>query len=191
MPAAAGRDLADVARELNLSIDEAIERLHPAGANLFHHGRIRCPAHPRLARRDDRVRQHSGGHAPTSPRLGRVPASLGRYSRDLGLFSLEEAVRRMTSLPAERFGLADRGTLKLGAYADVVVFDPITVADRATYEEPEQPAAGIALVLVNGRAVWSGGEHTRALARVERCDVQEMEDCDESVTPGRAGHAPF
>jgi N-acyl-D-amino-acid deacylase len=105
------------------------------------------------------------------PRLwGAFPRVLGYYSRELGLFSLEEAVRRMTGLSAYRFGLAGRGILVPGAYADVTVFDPETVADRATFERPTTPAAGIEHVFVNGRPVWTDGKPTgerpgRALRR--------------------------
>ena len=77
--------------------------------------------------------------------------------------SLEAAVRMMTSTTAERFGLTDRGVLRPGAWADVVVFDPATVADRATFSEPHQYPAGIPHVLVNGRIVVDGGEHTGVL----------------------------
>jgi N-acyl-D-amino-acid deacylase len=105
------------------------------------------------------------------PRLwGASPRVLGYYCRELGLFSLEEAVRRMTGLSAWRFGLAGRGILAAGVCADVTVFDPETVADRATFETPTVPAAGIEQVFVNGRPVWSEGKPTgerpgRALRR--------------------------
>ena len=105
------------------------------------------------------------------PRLwGTFPRVLGHYCRELGLFSLEEAVRRMTGLPAERFGLRDRGLIRPGAYADLVIFDPDTVIDRATFESPIQASAGITLVMVNGRPVWRDGAETgnrsgRALRR--------------------------
>ena len=105
------------------------------------------------------------------PRLwGAFPRVLGHYSRELGLFSLEEAVRRMTGLSATRFGLRGRGVLAAGAYADITVFDAGTVADRATFEAPTTPAAGIEHVFVNGRPVWSEGKPTgerpgRALRR--------------------------
>ena len=105
------------------------------------------------------------------PRLwGTFPRVLGHYVRDVKLFPLEEAVRRMTALPAAQFGLTDRGVLRPGGYADLVLFDPKTISDRATFEQPTLPAAGIALVMVNGRAVWRGGETTgerpgRALRR--------------------------
>jgi N-acyl-D-aspartate/D-glutamate deacylase len=97
------------------------------------------------------------------PRLwGTFPRVLGHYAREVGLFSLEEAVRRMTSLPAAQFGLVDRGSLRPGAYADLVLFDPTTIADRATFEFPTRPAAGIEMVMVNGRVVWQGGAATGA-----------------------------
>jgi N-acyl-D-amino-acid deacylase len=87
---------------------------------------------------------------------------LGHYCREVGLFPLEEAIRRMTGLPAERFGLTNRGCIKPGAYADLCVFDPDRVIDRATFEHPTVPAAGIAHVLVNGIPVWQDGAHTDA-----------------------------
>jgi N-acyl-D-amino-acid deacylase len=97
------------------------------------------------------------------PRLwGTFPRVLGRYCRDENLFALEEAVRRMTGLPAQRFGLANRGLLAVGAYADIVLFDPATVIDRATFEAPTTPAAGIDLVMVNGQVVWRDGASTGA-----------------------------
>jgi N-acyl-D-amino-acid deacylase len=88
---------------------------------------------------------------------------LGRYVRELGVLTWEEAVHKMTGLPAARLGLAGRGRIAPGAYADVVVFDPATVRDCATFQEPHQYAAGIEHVLVNGVAVVSHGEHTGAL----------------------------
>lgn len=78
------------------------------------------------------------------------------------LVTLEEAIRKMTSLPAGQFGFHDRGRLTEGMAADLVVFDPATVADRATYESPHQYPAGIGDVLVNGVAVIENGVHTKA-----------------------------
>ena len=95
------------------------------------------------------------------PRLwGTFPRVLGHYSRDVGLFSLEEAVRRMTAVPARVFGLTDRGTVREGAYADLVVFDPGVVIDSADFESPMQQAAGIHEVIVNGDPVWRGNAST-------------------------------
>jgi N-acyl-D-aspartate/D-glutamate deacylase len=95
--------------------------------------------------------------------FGTFPRVLCRYARELGVFPLEEAVRRMTSLPAERAGLAERGRLAAGLFADVAVFDPETVCDRATYEAPKRLPVGIEDVIVNGVPVLRNGEPTGAL----------------------------
>ncbi|MGH2781855.1 MAG: N-acyl-D-amino-acid deacylase family protein [Thermoleophilaceae bacterium] len=94
---------------------------------------------------------------------GTFPRVLCRYAREQAVFPLEEAVRRMTSLPAERVSLTGRGVLEAGAYADVTVFDPGTVCDRATFEEPKRLAVGIRLVIVNGVTVVRDGVPTGAL----------------------------
>jgi N-acyl-D-amino-acid deacylase len=88
---------------------------------------------------------------------------LGRYSRDEGLIPLEEAIRKMTSLPAGNIGIRDRGQLAAGYYADIVVFDPATVRDNATFPKPHQYASGIEQVFVNGGHVLKDGQHTGAL----------------------------
>ncbi len=99
----------------------------------------------------------------THPRAyGNFARLLGRYVREEGLLTLEEAVRRLSSMPAENLGLDRRGRLVAGHFADVVVFDPATVADRATYENPHQYAVGVRHVLVNGVVVLRDGEHTGA-----------------------------
>ncbi|HSD29582.1 MAG TPA: amidohydrolase family protein, partial [Vicinamibacteria bacterium] len=100
----------------------------------------------------------------THPRAyGNFARLLGRYVRDEKLVPLEEAVRRLTSFPAETLGLDRRGRLAAGYFADVVAFDPATIADRATYEKPHQYAVGVRHVLVNGVPVLRDGEHTGAL----------------------------
>jgi dihydroorotase/N-acyl-D-amino-acid deacylase len=88
---------------------------------------------------------------------------LAEYVRDRHVFSLEEAVRKMTSLPADRLGLPDRGILRQGMKADVVVFDPATVQDMASYDNPAQYSKGIAWVLVNGTPVVANSKPTEAL----------------------------
>jgi N-acyl-D-amino-acid deacylase len=99
----------------------------------------------------------------THPRAyGSFARVLGRYVRDARVIPLAEAVRRMTSLPAETLRLRDRGRLAEGSFADIVVFDPATIADRATYEQPHRYAVGVRDVLVNGVPVILGGEHTGA-----------------------------
>jgi N-acyl-D-aspartate/D-glutamate deacylase len=95
--------------------------------------------------------------------FGTFPRILCRYARELGVFPLEEAVRRMTSLPAERAGLTERGRLAAGVFADVAVFDPDSVCDRATYEAPKRLPVGIEHVIVNGVPVLRDGEPTGAL----------------------------
>jgi dihydroorotase/N-acyl-D-amino-acid deacylase len=85
---------------------------------------------------------------------------LGRYARDLGLLTLEDAIWRMTGLPARKFGLQERGALRDGAFADLVLFDPGQIVDVGTYENPNVPPAGIADVFVNGECVVRDGRHT-------------------------------
>lgn len=97
------------------------------------------------------------------PRLfGTFPRVLGHYVRDRRVLTLEEAVQRMTSLPAERFGLADRGELAVGRFADLVLFDPETVVDEATFDDPKQEPTGIDAVIVNGAVTYRSGTHTGA-----------------------------
>lgn len=89
------------------------------------------------------------------PRLwGTFPRVLGHYARDQGLFSLEEAVHRMTGLSARQFNLHGRGKIAAGHVADLVVFDPDTIIDRSTFAEPTVPADGIDLVIVNGTITY-------------------------------------
>jgi N-acyl-D-amino-acid deacylase len=94
---------------------------------------------------------------------GNFARVLGKYVRDEGALSLAEAVRRMTSLPAFNTGIRGRGHLAEGYYADVVVFDPATIGDEATFSEPHQYATGMLHVFVNGEQVLADGEHTGAL----------------------------
>ena len=159
-PELAGRDLSEIEPLWNCSTSVAIERLTPGGANYFlqDEGDMRrILAYPHTMIGSDALHFDKVPH----PRLwGTFLRVLGHYARDLGLMTIEEAVRRMTSLPAGQFGFADRGVLRPGAYADVVVFDTDTVIDHATYEEPDQRAEGIELVMVNGRPVWRAGEPT-------------------------------
>ncbi|HSE32366.1 MAG TPA: D-aminoacylase [Pyrinomonadaceae bacterium] len=93
---------------------------------------------------------------------GNFARLLGKYVRDEKVISLTEAVRRLTSLPASNLGLKDRGLLKSGMFADVVVFDPKTIGDRATFENPHQYSVGVRDVFVNGTQVLKDGEHTGA-----------------------------
>ena len=147
-------------RKLGCSMEDAISRLQPAGAVYF-----------RMEERDvSRILQFEETMVGSDglphdevphPRLwGTFPRVLGPYSRDLGLFPLEKAVHKMTGLTAMRFGLAGRGLLREGYAADMVLFDPLTVGDRATFENPTRPAVGIHTVWTNGTPVWSCGRIT-------------------------------
>jgi N-acyl-D-amino-acid deacylase len=93
---------------------------------------------------------------------GNFARILGKYVRDEKVITLEEAVRRLSALPAANLGLRERGTLNEGMFADIVVFDPATIGDRATFEKPHQYATGMKEVFVNGVQVLQNGEHTGA-----------------------------
>src|SRR5215471_11035774 len=127
-------------------------------------------AHPTTMIGSDGVPAGSKPH----PRLyGCFPRVLGHYVREERVMDLPTAIHRMTGMPAAKFRLADRGVVRAGAFADLVVFDPETIADTATYEEPRRFPAGIRAVYVNGAAVARDGAHTgarpgRALRRAAR-----------------------
>ena len=87
---------------------------------------------------------------------------LGKYSRDEKLISLQEAIRKLSKLPATNLKIQKRGELKVGNYADIVIFDPAKVKDNATFEKPHQYAEGMIHVFVNGTQVLKDGEHTGA-----------------------------
>jgi N-acyl-D-amino-acid deacylase len=104
------------------------------------------------------------GQRKVHPRsYGTFPRVLGHYVREEKVLSLEQAVRKMTSITAERFGLTNRGVIREGAWGDLVIFDADTVIDQATFTEPHQYPAGIPYVVVNGQVVVERGEHTGAL----------------------------
>lgn len=157
-PEQAGRELSAIAADWGVSVEDAVERLQPAGAiywTMDEPDVQRVLSFPHTMIGSDGLPHDFHPH----PRLwGTFPRVLGHYCRELGLFGLEEAVRKMTGLPAARFGLSRRGAIAAGAYADITVFDPQTVIDRATFEEPTTPAAGIEHVFVNGRPVWADGK---------------------------------
>ncbi len=173
-PDMAGRDLAEVAAKWGCDQREAARRLIPGGAIYFNKDEAdvrRVLAYPLTMIGSDGLPHERVLH----PRLwGTFPRILGRYVRELGVLELEDAVRRMTGLAAERFGFSDRGVLRPGAYADLVVFDPETIIDRATYAQPELPADGIRFVMINGVAAWRDGagmeERAGRLLRREPAD---------------------
>lgn len=149
-PEQGGKKLADIASDWDLSLLEAAKKLQPAGA--VYHGMSEADvqkilAHPLTMVGSDGLPVDPLPH----PRLwGAFPRVLGHYSRDLKLFSLPEAIRKMTRMSADRFGLDDRGRIAVGAAADLVLFDPIKVKDAATFTQPQQLAEGIEAVWVNG-----------------------------------------
>jgi len=156
-PEMAGRMLDDIAAEWGLELVQAAERLTPAGG-VFHQmderDVQRILRHPLAMIGSDGLPHDAFPH----PRLwGTFPRVLGHYARDLGLFSLEAAVHKMTGRTAEVFGLADRGVIRPGAFADLVLFDPATVRDAATYEQPAQASEGIVETWVNGRSAYVHG----------------------------------
>ncbi len=162
LPEYAGQDLADIAKKMNCSQDEAVKRLLPAGAIYFKMDEADVQ---RILKFDQTMIGSDGlpHDASPHPRLwGSFPRVLGHYGRLLGLFPLETAVYKMTGLTAKNFGLKDRGVLREGAYADLTLFDADTVDEAATYAAPIAPARGIEAVIVNGAMVWRDGRATGA-----------------------------
>lgn len=149
-PECNGRYLADIAEQWGCDRKTAARRLLPAGAIYFAMDEQevqRIFRHPCCMVGSDGLPADAHPH----PRLwGSFTRILGRYVREDGLMPLEQAVAKMTSLPASVFGLQDRGVLRPGAWADVVVFDPDTVQDCATWEQPTLPSQGVQAVYVNG-----------------------------------------
>jgi N-acyl-D-amino-acid deacylase len=170
LPQYAGQDLDAIAKQMGVSQEEAIARLLPAGGIYFRQDESdvqRILKYGQTMIGSDGLPHDASPH----PRLwGTFPRVLGHYGRLMGLFPLETAIYKMTGLTAKNFGLADRGVLKEGAYADLVLFDPETIDSAADYEHPIAPAKGIDTVIVNGAVVWrdgrpSGKRPGRVLAR--------------------------
>lgn len=158
LPQYAGQDLTDVARQLGCSIEDVVQQLQPAGAIYF---RMNEADVQRILQFDETMIGSDGlpHDEQPHPRLwGTFARVLGHYGRGLGLFPLEKAVHKMSGLTAARFGLADRGVIREGAYADLAIFDADTVGERATFDKPVAPSQGIDTVLVNGEVVWRHGK---------------------------------
>lgn len=160
------RLLADIAAEWEVDLTEAARRLMPAGAIYHNMDEIdvrRVLGHPLTMIGSDGLPSDPNPH----PRLwGSFPRVIGHYCRDEGLFSLPEAIRKMTSMSAARFGLADRGVIREGAFADLTLFDFDTVRDGASFVEPTTPAVGIDWVMVNGQPTWVDGEVRQRAGRL-------------------------
>ncbi len=159
-PEYAGMDLDAIAGKMGLSPEDAVDALQPAGAIYFlmdEQDVQRILKFPATMIGSDGIPHDSAPH----PRLwGTFPRVLGHYCREVGLFTLEEAVHKMTGLTAGHFRLPGRGRLAEGCFADVTVFDAGGIADLATWESPTRQAAGIDAVLVNGAIAWRDGVAT-------------------------------
>ena len=168
-----GKTLADWAKRKGVAptpengADLVIEAMLNGGASAIYHvmdeGDVeRIMRHPQtMIASDGRLTFPGDGH-PHPRWYGTFPRVLGTYVREKHVLPLEQAVHKMTGMPAARLALSDRGLVKEGMHADLVVFDAATIADRATYERPHQYPAGIDFVLVNGKAVVDGGRYTNA-----------------------------
>jgi N-acyl-D-amino-acid deacylase len=159
-PEVSGQDLNDLAIKFGCNISDTIDKLYPAGAIYFQMGDDdlnRILKFPGSMIGSDGIPGDKHPH----PRLwGTFPRVLGKYSRNMKLFSLEEAVYKMTGKSASVFGLEERGVIKVGNYADLVIFNPETVNDKASYETPKLHSDGIEYVFVNGKLVWKDDNPT-------------------------------
>lgn len=169
-PQHAGRTLAEIARDMGCDELEAAARLMPAGAIYFMMDESdvrRILTFPKTMIGSDGMPHDEHPH----PRLwGTFPRVLGHYARDEQLFSLETAVHKMSGLAAEELALPGRGRIEPGFAADLVLFDPAGVSDRATFAEPRARSAGVERVWVNGQLAFADGalRHTRAGQIVKR-----------------------
>jgi N-acyl-D-amino-acid deacylase len=179
----AGKNLAQVLRERgrpptpDQAADLVIEIVQKGGCSAIYHAiseddLVRIMKHPATMVASDASPgvPTFGKDVPHPRAYGTFARVLGLYVRDKKVLSLEDAVRKMSSFPARRMGLADRGVLRPGMKADIVVFNPATIADQATFERPHQYARGVAHVVVNGQVTLEGGRMTgtragRALRR--------------------------
>ena len=162
-PGYAGKTLEQIAKDENTTPVALYSKMvSEGGADIIGHSMT--PEDVRAFYRQPWVMVASdGGIAADHPRgAGTFTRVLGRFVREEHLLTLEEAVKKMTSMPASRMKLADRGRIAPGLKADLVLFDPKTVIDRSTFEDPRRLSEGIVLVFVNGEAVWSDGKSTGA-----------------------------
>ena len=171
-PEWSGRTVADLAREsekdpLEWSCDALIE--HDGDVAIIHHSMNEDDVRYVMEKPYVAIGSESSANAPYGPlsigkphprSYGTFPRVLGRYARDERVLTIEDAVRKMTSLTARHLRLADRGEIRIGAWADLVVFDPLRVADTATYDDPHRYPDGIEHVVVNGGVALDAGETT-------------------------------
>ena len=169
-PSLKGRSLEEVARQRSLApADLVLQLLESGGASLVSFNMRPEDVHT-LMRPDWTMTSSDGGLVspgsglPHPRSYGTYPRKIRRYVLEERVVSLAQAIRSMTSLPAAVFGMKDRGVLRSGAVADLVVFDLETIRDRATYQDPHQLSEGMVHVLVNGVLAMDGGEFTGALS---------------------------
>ena len=172
---ARGRLLGDLARERSIDPYELTVSLLEAnggGVGMIGHGMSEANTAKILAHPLAMLCSDGGAYAPYGPLstgsphprgYGSFPRLLGHYVRDIGALSLEAAIHKITQMPARKLRLEDRGVIGVGAYADLVAFDPVTVADRATFDDPHRYPVGIPHVVVNGVLTLRDGEHTGKL----------------------------
>jgi N-acyl-D-amino-acid deacylase len=157
-PEMSGRYINEIAAEFDLSVLDTLEKLSPGGAIYFMMDendieRIMTSENAMIG--SDGLPEDEHPH----PRLwGTFPRVLGRYVREKKIMPLHNAVHRMTGLSARNFKLKNRGLIKVNYFADITIFDPNDVIDKATYENPKQLAAGIVEVFVNGQLAWKDGQ---------------------------------
>jgi N-acyl-D-amino-acid deacylase len=158
-----GRDDRDAQAEMAI---ELLVAAAPARVSMIYHSMSEADVRRYLREdwiavaSDAGIRAEAGADRPHPRGSGNNPRVLGKYVRDEGVLDLPTAVKKMTSVPASAFGLADRGTIRVGAFADLVVFDPATVADTATWTEPLGHPVGIRAVLVNGAVAVADNQPT-------------------------------
>ena len=166
-----GKNIKEIAKitlgkdNLDAQIEQFIEMYEKGGAGMVYHG-MQEPDVQNIMRQPftmiaaDAGIQRLGQGMPHPRGYGNNARVLGRYVRELKIITLEDAIRKMTSLPAQTFGLAGRGLIREGFAADLVIFDENTVSDPATYEQPHQYAIGFSTVIVNGGIVFDGAQMT-------------------------------
>lgn len=168
-----GKSIAEITKivrkksDVTSQIEQMLEMYEAGGAGMIYHGmdegdvkRIMQEPFTMIAS-DSGVRQVDES-VPHPRGYGNNARVLGRYVRELKLIALEDAIRKMTSLPAQTFGFRDRGLIREGLAADFVIFDENTIADQATFDKPHQFPAGISYVIVNGETVLANGQMTEA-----------------------------
>ncbi len=172
-PSINGKTLAEITVERGLepspqnAADVVMDIIRGGGAQAVYHAMFeedveRIMQHPATAIGSDGPLSVFGAGTPHPRQYGTFARVLGRYVRERGILSLEEAIRKMSSATAQRLGIRDRGLIREGYYADIAVFDADEIRDRATFEDPHQYAEGVEFVLVNGTLVVDEGTHTGA-----------------------------